>query len=351
MKILYVIGSPDVGGTEKQLLGLVQKLGHENEITVAFLRGQGRLSVAFNNSFAKILDLSQPKSIKYPKSILVFFNLRKAIRMNNYEVIHLFLPESIIIGYLSFLVGNRKAKVIGGIRGSAWKRGKVLYFIYRKILLRLDLLICNSFELADICKRNYGIKEPKVVVISNGVEIRTPPMRGYREIRAIYVANFHDYKGHLTLVQAIKDSGMNIFIKFLGDGTNKKQTQNLVKKLKIQDQVVFLGTVDPNEVYIWANVMIHASQTEGLSNSILEGMSWGLPIIGFNVGGNSELIENSVNGYLIDEYGLKPLTETLQRLDPQDFEKMGKRSLELCMKFSWESVGEKHLKLYSDLTK
>ncbi len=80
------------------------------------------------------------------------------------------------------------------------------------------------------------------------------------------------------------------------------------------DQVVFAGESDRvAEEMRKMDVFVLPSLNEGISNTILEAMASGLPIVAFRVGGNSELVEDGANGALIPEPGEDGLTEALSR--------------------------------------
>jgi glycosyltransferase involved in cell wall biosynthesis len=351
MKILYVIGSPDIGGTEKQLLGLVKEVQSNHNVTVAFLRGTGNLRKAFDETSADVIDLSLGALTSNRKVLTAFYNLRNLIKSKNFDIVHLFLPESVILGYLSSIGIKKNTKLIGGVRGSIWRRGRITLYIYEFFLRRMNLVICNSRELSELCVDKYRINSQRVYVIPNGVEMHALPIRNYNKIKAVYVANFHGYKGHITLIEAIKKSNLDIELKLVGDGSTKGDSEALVQKLGLQEKISFLGTVNPDESYIWANLMIHASKTEGLSNAILEGLSWGLPIIGFDVGGNSELIESGRNGFLIEKYGTQQLADTLKGVELDKLKILGEESFKIGLLYTWAVLGNRHEYIYSALKK
>ena len=110
-----------------------------------------------------------------------------------------------------------------------------------------------------------------------------------------------------------------------------------------------MGRIDPTNSYQWANLMIHPSETEGMSNSILEGISWGLPVLAFEIGGNSELVTSGWNGMLLSAKSPKALAETMDGLLPEQLETMGNNSFIRSKNYNWENLSKKHLDLYSKL--
>jgi glycosyltransferase involved in cell wall biosynthesis len=100
-----------------------------------------------------------------------------------------------------------------------------------------------------------------------------------------------------------------------------------------------------------SQIAIHPSETEGLSNAILEEMSWGLPIIAFNVGGNSELIRNNINGFLVnlndEEAFIEKILILIMDLDLRV--KMGNVSKKLVDNFSWKNCVNSYERAYREL--
>ncbi|MEC8428462.1 MAG: glycosyltransferase, partial [Pseudomonadota bacterium] len=91
---------------------------------------------------------------------------------------------------------------------------------------------------------------------------------------------------------------------------------------------------------------------EGISNTILEAMASGLPIIATRVGGNPELVTDGGNGLLVpvdDEYALANAIESLV-CDKDSRERMGASSLKkVTESFSWQATVEKYLSIYDRL--
>ena len=144
-------------------------------------------------------------------------------------------------------------------------------------------------------------------------------------------------------------------IQILGKG-DEKYTQSLKKKIKISklnDKLKFLGLIkDPNIILEKSDIGIMCSNEEGLSNSILEYMSHNLPIIATNVGGNSEMIKNNLNGYLIRMNDHKDFASKLRILikNKKLRNKLGKNNMKLLKhKFVFKDNLEKYINVYNNM--
>jgi glycosyltransferase involved in cell wall biosynthesis len=100
-----------------------------------------------------------------------------------------------------------------------------------------------------------------------------------------------------------------------------------------------------------ANFTIVPSLQENLSNVIMESLASGTPVIAFDVGGNSDMIINNFNGYLINEINSEKLSEkiisALQENNNEELSQNAKKFIQ--NNFSYQIIGEKYLNLYNKL--
>lgn len=105
-----------------------------------------------------------------------------------------------------------------------------------------------------------------------------------------------------------------------GDGPEKNHLEHLIEKYHLQGQVVLLGTVnDMEEQYKKAAIYVMTSKMEGLPMVLLEAKSWGLPIISFDImTGPSDIIQDGLNGYLVEADNIEKMVVKLEQLIADD---------------------------------
>jgi glycosyltransferase involved in cell wall biosynthesis len=124
-------------------------------------------------------------------------------------------------------------------------------------------------------------------------------------------------KDHQTLLKAaalLSKSGIDVRVLLVGSGPERERLQALAASV-MEGRVYFAG--DSSRVPELLNAMdVFAlpSLNEGMSNTLLEAMASGLPVLATNVGGNPEIVENDVNGCLFKAGDAAWLTEKLQLL-------------------------------------
>ena len=102
------------------------------------------------------------------------------------------------------------------------------------------------------------------------------------------------------------------------------------------------------DLYNLADIMVVPSLQENLSNSIMESLSCGTPVVCFNIGGNSDMVKHKFNGYLAEKNNIKDLSDgitwILDNLENKDFSnKARKYTIE---NFSYQIVAKKYIEFY-----
>jgi glycosyltransferase involved in cell wall biosynthesis len=136
----------------------------------------------------------------------------------------------------------------------------------------------------------------------------------------------------------------------VGDGPERKHLENLKNKLSCRDRIVFMGErKNLNEILRWLDIFVLPSKNEGMSNTILEAMATGLPVIATKVGGNPELVSNNITGLLISNGDVEELRQAITYYleNPKAIKIHGKRArIETECRFSLEKMIKKYEELY-----
>lgn len=218
---------------------------------------------------------------------------------------------------------------------------------------------CHSIGFdADLPRRNFceanQIEEDRTFYVYNGVEERPCPQIKYIEkLRLICVATLSERKNQLGILNAIsrlnKDNQEQIELVLVGDGPVR---MDLEKKANgLYSTVTFMGSMKEKDYYelmLKSNCFCLFSKSEGLPIAILEAMRAGLPIIGSNVAGIPEEIEDGKTGFVVDldENALSERIEWLINhlsLLPE----MGRASYNLFKnKFTMEAMVKKYVEIY-----
>lgn len=234
--------------------------------------------------------------------------------------------------------------------------------IFGKMLMRS----ADSIQVISSYLRDFSIRQgasAPIEVVPNGVdeklfatryrdtEIRS--LRGYLGIKDEYVAVTTSrlvYKNGLDIlidaVAKFKEKRGNIKCLIIGDGPDMEKLKVKCKKLKVENNVVFLGHVRQNDLPLYfaiADMFVRPSRSEGLGNSFLEAMSAGVPVIGTPVGGIVDFLKDGETGFVADPENSDSVAFKMHEIlsDPARTKKITQRAQELVLRsYSWGIVAK-----------
>jgi len=292
-------------------------------------------------------------------SFKAYFFAKKLLKKNNYDLIHAWF--GIPCGFIAMLLGK---PYIVALRGSdvpfyniRFKNLDKYFFQHLSKLIwkKAKAVIANSQGLKDLAQKTAP--NQKIQVIYNGIDISEfkPPKtkEKSKNLRILCVARLIKRKGISYLIKALGGlRNKNLILTIIGDGNEKENLINLAKKLKIDNKVKFLGSISHSEIvkyYQQNDVFILPSLNEGMSNTILEAMACGLPIITTNVGGSKELIKN--NGFIVKPKSILGLKNAIENYlnNHNLLLKHGKESVKRAGRMGWQKISQSYLKYYRKL--
>jgi glycosyltransferase involved in cell wall biosynthesis len=160
-----------------------------------------------------------------------------------------------------------------------------------------------------------GIQPDRVQVIYNGINpsrLQIDPahaaaIRDRLKVTAddhvvTILASLTPPKGHDILLRALRQLRSDrVRLAIVGDGPRRAELESLAASIGVADRVVFFGLQRQVADFLAASdVLVCASRdNEGCSNSIVEAMALGVPVVATRIGGNPELIEDGLTGWLV----------------------------------------------------
>ena len=187
-------------------------------------------------------------------------------------------------------------------------------FIQRHLWPRLDAIASVSSRLTERLAATIGFPQERIVTIRNGVDvIRFSPDRREAARRLFAydpdtivvgaVGRLNPVKDHQSFLQAVlacRRQGLMFKTVLAGDGPLREQLEGFLRDHRLGDHVTLLGNrSDVENVLASLDLFVQSSVSEGLSNTVLEAMASGVPVIATNVGGTDELVSNGETGLLV----------------------------------------------------
>jgi glycosyltransferase involved in cell wall biosynthesis len=190
----------------------------------------------------------------------------------------------------------------------------------------IDPNIYSPNNLGSNIRARFGIEEDDKVI---GFVGRLVPLKGIKYL--------------LEALKIINKKMDKVKVLIVGDGPQRRELEILINK-NLKRNVIFTGFISKEDlpnIYPALDIFTLPSLTEGLSNTLLEAMACGKPVITTSVGGNSELVDNGKNGYLIQPKSSKELAERIVDLlhDPNKRIQMGRRGRDTILRrYTWEKI-------------
>lgn len=299
-----------------------------------------------------------------------YFFSKKLAKNNNFDLSHSFF--TIPCGFISLLLKWQcKIPYVVSLRGSdvpGYSDRFVFLYKFIKPLTRLIwkksfAVIANSKGLKELALKTNPKQE--IGVIYNGIDINQ-----FRKLESCKVESSDEKfiittgasritarKGIKYLIEAIKILSprySNIFLKAMGDGDEKENLEKLAKELGLEKNVEFIGRIpreNTSPYYQEASIFVLPSLNEGMSNAMLEALASGLPLVATDTGGTRELLEDGINGFIINMKDSQDLADKIEILIKDDGlrKRMGEESRKKAEGMSWEKVAEEYFNLYGKI--
>ncbi len=301
VRLLFLVTTFDRGGAEKIIVRLARHLPRDRyAVAVAALQGRsGRIAADLAAARVPAHDLRMRTKLD-PGGAL---RLRALLRRERIEVLYSFLFH-----------GNLMARLVGGwcrvpVRISAeriagWD-GRLRRLLNRLTAGLATRVVAVSEAVRDETARALRVAPERIAVIPNGVDTQefTPASRPVEAPVIGCTGRLHRKNGHPTLLDAfaaVRQALPEARLLLVGDGPERGSLERTVARRGWGEAVTFAG--EQAEVRPWLHrmaVYVQPSIAEGISNSILEAMACGLPVVATRVGGTPEVVEDGVSGLLV----------------------------------------------------
>lgn len=316
MKIAIVIDhlTTEVAGTEGQVVKLIRGLAPRHEIHLVALRSTPWLESPAARSLPCKVTVFDLRSVKKPAFWLQLRALFAFLRALRPDVVHSFFPIANIIG----VVAARRA----GVPVILSSRRDYGYWMTPRYLAatrwanrRLTGIVTNSPSVKELTIRAEGFDGSRIQVIYNGVDVeRFAGLQRDHALKAqlgipehwkviTLVANYRPIKRHDLLIDALArlaQAHPQACLLFIGEDSDDgamARTMELVGSRGLGERVFTAHAQGDIERYLSiADIGVNCSDSEGLSNAVIEYMCAGLPSVVTRGGGNVDLVRDGVNG-------------------------------------------------------
>lgn len=355
VKILYIIDKMRPAGAQNHLAEVLSGLDKA--------RFEAKLVTLEELGVGRIYGLSGIRGL---------VRLTKMIRREKFALVQTYLFSENILGVLAAKLAGAPVIITGRRDTGMLREGKWQHILaYRLTNPLVSKIVCVSEAVRRVVLKKERVRPDKVEVIYNGVDIEKfqrfnvstnqgKTALGIKENELVVgmVANFSWIKGHevlLAVAPLVAKEVPSVRFLLIGDGPLLQRIKYQVSSIKLEDKFVFLGKrTDVPGLLSIMDISLNLSYSEGMSNTILESMAAGVPVVATAVDGNLETVLDGETGILIPVKDASSTAKAIIRLlkDEGLRKAMGENARRIAAeKFDSKIMINKMESLYTSLVK
>lgn len=295
-------------------------------------------------------------------------------RRRDYDVVHfhgaraaLFfnIPLIKLLGkkIVAKVSGSGQRMEAGSLKGNYWPLGN----FFARLIKSVDAFIAISDELYKGLVID-GVDRERIFRVPNFIDIgsfchNSKPDLLFKERLGLQDRLVVTSCGRLVKIkgidillkawQEIMKAHENAVLLIVGDGPMRDDLKRMAEDLGVDSSVKFSGWQDDIRGFLAiSDIFVLPSLQEGLANSLLEAMSFGLPVVGTRISGTEDVIQDGVNGLLVDPKDFEGLASAVRSLirDREQAAMLGRRALETIKeRYSIEKIYPVYIDLYNSL--
>lgn len=361
IRIAFVIPTLDQSGAERQLTLLATHLPRDQyQVRVIALNRGGHFAATLGKHSIDVEVLEK----RFRFDPMTWVRLRHSLRNEPPDLIQSFLFSANAYVRLPRVAPSRTKVIVSERCVDSWKSGWQLS-IDRRLSGRMDAMTTNSESVKDFYVSTVGVSKELITVIPNAVgQSKTANRETVRE--QLGLRSDHrviGYCGRLAPQKCLSDlvwafhlllqDDQNTRLLIIGDGPQRDELSELAEHMGSRNEIQFLGhRQDAAEIMAALDVFCLPSEFEGMSNSLMEAMSIGIPVVASDIAANRELVRDAETGLLFKHGDGPDLARAVKQvLDDRSFAARVASAAQtyIMTNHSVDQLVKRHCELYSRL--
>lgn len=311
--ILHLVLDADIGGLQFVVFNLLKSIDRAKyRPFLGCLLNTKPLESAFKGIDVQFISLNKPANL----DVFLPFKLAKILKEKDISLIHTHNTGPYLYGAIAARLAGVPV-IIHTEHGRTFPDKKRLMRAEKILSIFTNQIISVSNILKQNLMRYENISSNKIRVVHNGIDVDRFCRRPSHEAKAIKkelgfepddfiignVARLDTVKDHENLIKAyavVQEKVPQAKLLIIGEGPLKNEIVKLVNELEISQNVTFLSArKDIPELLNVIDIFVLSSRNEGISLTLLEAMASERAVIATEVGGNKEIIQHRLNGFLV----------------------------------------------------
>lgn len=363
--VMHVIAGLHHGGAERVIANLCRYMDDSRfRVSVCWRIAIGEIGEALRREGYGVYGVYDIK--RYSNQFLRFLSLRLLAKQYRVDILHSHDTGALADAAQASLFTPRLKHIHTFHFGNYPNLSKSGIVIERLFNRFADRLISVGNVQKETIKRTLKIHDSKIETVYNGVEsVEQPPstdlvesIRGNSERVVIgSISTLTQQKGISYLIDVadiLKKRGLNCRFLIAGDGPLREELEEKSLRLGLKEEVRFLGWIPnaPDQLIPSLDIFFQPSLWEAMSMVLLEAMASGVPVVTTRVGENPHVVENGVNGYVVEPGNVEEMVQAITTLirSKEERELFGKAGRERFERhYTVQRMVDRYSTLYSRL--
>ncbi|MGO4921005.1 glycosyltransferase [Maribacter spongiicola] len=306
IKIFFFIPSLRAGGAERVVSFVAQKIDKSKFDTTLYVIGSNK------DATFKVTDVNL-EFLNHDRVSRSFGTVYKTIKNGQPDIVFgtighvnimlglckIFFSKTIFIG--------REVNVISKLAEVQHIKATLPPWLNKYLMHKLDVMVCQSIDMAEDIKQLSNFPEEKIAIINNPIsdkyQLKTELRDKNEPVKLITVGSLSGRKGHLRILEVLKDLTIPFTYTIVGNGELKDEIFSVIEQYGLTDKVTHIQFSNEVSTLLQQHdIFLLGSFVEGFPNVLLESCAVGTPVVAFNApGGINEIIIEGVNGFIAED--------------------------------------------------
>lgn len=344
---------------------------HGYELHVAARNNLGEKNGLSLDFADKVFDVPFSRSPKSPDNVKAYFQLKKILAADTYDVVHCNTPMGGIVTRLAAVKARKQGtRVFYTAHGfhfykGASKKNWLVFYPVEKIMAGFcDTLITITKEDRRLAEQKFhtnvehihgvGVYTERYHAVSDAEKLQMRSKEGLKDSDFVILCTgeLNQNKNQKALIKAaaeLKESIPGLKILLAGNGPLEQELRMQIRELGVEDEVRLLGyRTDLEKVTPAADLVVSCSYREGLPLNILEAMLCRKPVVASVNRGHRELVRTGYNGYLVPPDSPAKYAEAIKKIysSRKLAEQLGENGLRMAQPYTAASVKKELSRIY-----
>lgn len=312
LRVCHLISGDLWAGAEVMVFNLLKVLiSYSGLELMVIILNEGRLAEEIRKLGIRVYVVNERAASFFQ----IFKAIHKIMRNRLVDIIHSHRVKENILSFLISRSIRGEIRLIGtqhGVPEDTGLKHRLNFFLLSHYFHRV---VTVSKDIKETLENNYGFRKGNISVIQNGIEVQK--MQRMKDNGGTFVIGsagrlspVKDYPFMIEISKEVQKMTNHIRFQLAGSGPEWPKLHGMIDRYSLSDVFELKGHVDNiADFYRELDLYINTSFHEGIPMSILEAMVQGIPIVAPRVGGLAEIIDDGVQGYLLDSRDRKIFAE------------------------------------------